>query len=175
MADGDQVPLGVAPDGTVVFATLDSGGSTISKVNPAQPSAVTVLVDHPQDAPEGALSRDGRYLAYQAGTGSGWQIRILDLTTGRHTTIAAGWSPAWSPDGTALMFQQGDGGVFVVPFSPAAGVAGTSVPVMPAGLTGDCCDLAVDHRVLALLPAATSAEFATVVINWPAAVARRRD
>jgi DNA-binding beta-propeller fold protein YncE len=55
------VPIGLAPDGTLVFVTLDPSGSTISKVDPARPQEVTVLAGRPLDAPDGALSRDGRF------------------------------------------------------------------------------------------------------------------
>jgi serine/threonine-protein kinase len=162
--DGNQVPVGLAPDGTLVLLTLDPSGSTISKVNPAQPTAVTVLVDRPQDAPEAALTRDGRYLAYQMNTGRGWQIRTLDLTTGRHTTVEQGWAPAWSPDGTALLYQ-GTNGIFVAPFSPSTGIAGKSDRMIDRVMIPGCCDLANGRRVLALEGAAGALP-ATVVINW---------
>ena len=164
--DGNQVPLGVAPDGTVVFVTLDPGGSTISKVNPAQPNSVTTLIDRPQDAPDGALSRDGRYLAYQLNTGGSWQIRTLDLKTGRHTAVERGWNPAWSPDGGAILYQSIDG-VFVSSFSPATGTAGKSERMLGRAQVPGCCDLASGRRALALITSADRAP-ATIVVNWPA-------
>ena len=161
--DGNQVPVGVAPDGTLVFVTLDPSGSSISKVNPSQPSSVTMLVDRPQDAPEAALTQDGRYLAYQTNTSGGWQIRTLDLATGRHATVEQGWSPAWSPDGTALLYQA-PGGVFVATFSPSTGIAGKSDRIFDQVLVPGCCDLANGRRALALKGAAGVLP-ATVVVN----------
>jgi hypothetical protein len=181
--EGNQVPIGVAPDGTLVFVTIDPGGSTIGKVDPARPEEVAVLVDRRLDAPDGALSRDGRFLAYQIITADGWQIRVLDLESGRHSTVGEGFTPTWSPDGTALVFQ-GTGGrrarsaVLKAPFSRSAGVAGASVAVFDEfSFVPGCCDLAADGRALALVPqvgaAQTSGQMATVIVNWPDLMARR--
>ena len=166
------MPLGLAPDGTLVFVTLDPSGSTIGKVDPARPQNVAVLVDRPQDAPDGALSRDARFLAYQTMTSAGWQIRILDLTSGRHTTVTDGFNPAWSPDASTLLYQSGASGgvsgVMKLPFSsPVSGVAGKSEVVFDeyAFIPG-CCDIATDHRALALVPM-RDLRAITVVLNWP--------
>ena len=176
--DGNQVPIGLAPDGTLVFVTLDPGGSTIGKVDPARPQNASVLVDRPQDAPDGALSRDGRFLAYQAITSGGWQLRTLDLATGRHSTVAAGFNPAWSPDGLTLLYQAaasgGERGVMRLPFSPATGVAGKSEAVFEEyALIPGCCDIAADGRALALVPPRGQRAI-TVVLNWPALVRKAR-
>jgi serine/threonine-protein kinase len=176
--EGNQVPIGLAPDGTLVFVTLDPGGSTIGKVDPAKPQNASVLVDRPQDAPDGALSRDGRFLAYQAITSGGWQLRTLDLVTSRHSTVAAGFNPAWSPDGLTLLYQAaasgGERGVLRSPFSPATGVAGKSEPVFEEySLNPGCCDIAADGRALAVMPPRGQRTI-TVVLNWPALMRRAR-
>jgi hypothetical protein len=173
--EGNQVPIGLGPNGTIVFVTLDPGGSTIGRVDPARPAEVTVLVDRPQDAPEGALSRDGRFLAYQTATAVLFQLRVLDLSSGRHSTVAEGFTPAWSPDGTSLLFQgrgrRGTTGVMKMPFSRSAGVAGASAVVFDDfPFVAFCCDLAADGRVLALVPLTDMARTATVILNWPALV-----
>jgi hypothetical protein len=180
---GNQVPIGLAPDGTLVFVTIDPGGSTIGRVDPSRPERATVLVDRPMDAPDGALSRDGRFLAYQIITGVAWQLRVLDLESGKHSTVGEGYTPAWSPDGTALVFQ-GTGSrraisaVLKAPFSRSAGVAGASVVVFDDfSFVPGCCDLAADGRALALVPqggaAQTSGQMATVIVNWPELMGRR--
>jgi hypothetical protein len=175
--EGDQIPIGLAPDGTLVFVTLDAAGSTIGKVDPARPEDAVVLVDRPADAPDGALSRDGRFLAYQILAGTEWQIRVLDLGSGRHTTVAQGYTPAWSPDGSALLYQgasaSGSTGVFRLPFSPATGTAGRSEVVFDAlSFAPACCDLAADRRVLAVVPP-TEPSRITFVLNWPKGVVGR--
>jgi Tol biopolymer transport system component len=162
--DGNQVPIGVMLDGTLVFVTIDPGGSSISKVNPARPTDITVLVDRSVDSPDGALSRDGRFLAYQAINADAWQVRILELATGRQSTVGKGYSPVWSPDGTALLFQDVIG-EFVSPFSPSTGTAGKSSQVSKEALTPGCCDLAKGGHVLALKGTAIGTP-ATVIVNW---------
>jgi hypothetical protein len=175
--EGNQVPIGLAPDGTLFFVTLDPGGSTIGKVDPARPKDVTVVVDRPLDAPDGALSRDGRFLAYQVITSTGWQVRIINLATGRHATVGEGYTPAWSPDGSSLLFQGGSGAVthvMRVPFSQATGVAGrTEVIFDKYSFSPGCCDLALDGRALALVPSKT-AQAISVVLNWPELLRRPR-
>ncbi|HUF46633.1 MAG TPA: protein kinase [Vicinamibacterales bacterium] len=176
--EGNQVPIGLAPDGTLVFVTLDPGGSVIGKVDPSKPQDAVILVDRPHDAPDGALSRDGRFLAYQISADPVWQIRVLDLATGRHTTVGEGFTPAWSPDGRALLFQgagrDGRSRVTRVPFSPASGVAGGPEVVFDAfALIPGCCDIAADGRALALVQSRRE-NSATVVLNWPALVRQGR-
>jgi len=161
--DGNQVPIGVMLDGTLVFVTIDPGGSSISKVNPARPTDITVLVDRSVDSPDGALSRDGRFLAYQAINADAWQVRILELATGRQSTVGKGYSPVWSPDGTAVLFQDVIG-EFVSPFSPSTGTVGKSSQVSKDALQPGCCDLAKGGHVLALK--GTVGNPATVIVNW---------
>jgi sugar lactone lactonase YvrE len=168
---GNQVPIGLAPDGTLVFVTLDPSGSTIGKVDPARPQDASVLVDRPQDAPDGALSRDGRFLAYQVIASGGWQLRTLELASGRHSTVAVGYNPAWSPDGLTLLYQSAattGAGIARVAFSPSTGVAGKSERVSDEfAFVPGCCDIAADGRALALVPLRAQRAI-TVVLNWPA-------
>jgi Tol biopolymer transport system component len=164
--DGNQVPVGLTSDGTLVFLTLDPGGSSISRVDPTKPESLAVLVDRSVDSPEGSLSFDGRFLAYQAIAADTWQVRILDLASGRHATVGRGYSPAWSPDGTALVHQNTDG-EFVVPFSPATGTVGKGLHISKEQLQPGCCDIGKDGRVLAL-KGLWNQTSATIVVNWPA-------
>jgi Tol biopolymer transport system component len=154
-----------------VFVTLDSVGSTISKVDPARPQDVSVLVDRPMDAPDGALSPDDRFLVYQVLETTVWQIRILDLKSGRHTTVADGFSPMWSPEGNAVFYQSAaeDSTLMMMPFSPATGGAGRSVVFsdVPVVLNGN--DIASNGRALVLVPTQPAVR-ASVIVNWPALV-----
>jgi hypothetical protein len=164
---GNQVPVGLTPAGDLVFVLLDPGGSTIAKVNPAKPDAVTVLVDRPVDAPEASLTRDGRWLAYQAAAGGVWQVRVLDLTTGRQSTAATGYNPIWSPDGSTLLYQRVDG-LRLLSVSTAGGfTAGVDTVVPGSTLLPGTCDLASRTRVLVLQSSEADASRTTVVINWP--------
>jgi serine/threonine-protein kinase len=171
--DGNQIPVGVTPEASLVFLTLDRGGSTIGQVDLSRPSVVKSLVDRPNDAPEAALTRDGRLLVYQVSTGADWQIRILELSSGRQWTAATGFNPAWSPDGMTLMYQH-VGSVRLLPLSVAQGVtSGGPVILEGPGAVPGCCDLVSRSRVLALKPL-TADVITNVVVNWPSLVSKPR-
>ena len=56
-----------------------------------------------------ALSPDGKRLAYQLSEGDTQQLRIVDLATGQSSTLVSEdrtgrYEPAWSPDGTKLVY-----------------------------------------------------------------------
>ncbi len=164
---GNQMPVGLTPDGLLVFVQLDPNGSTIGKVDLERKDAAETLVDRPVDAPEANLSPDGRFLAYQSSTGGPWQIRMLELSTGRQWTVDEGFSPRWSRDGTILLYQVGTGGIKLLPVSTAAGFKpGIAAPLTAMTTMNTCCDL-VDSRRLLVLESEVLDQAITVVVNWP--------
>lgn len=91
---------------------------------PMQPLDLFEL-QYPRDP---QISPDGKRVAYtrrQANVktdGYTSEIWVVDSDSGRQTRIAAGSSPAWSPDGTRLAYLAGEGGatqIFTV--TPGAG------------------------------------------------------
>jgi imidazolonepropionase-like amidohydrolase/Tol biopolymer transport system component len=71
-----------------------------------------------------ALSPDGKRLAYQLSEGDTQQLRIVDLATGQSSTLMSEdrtgrYEPAWSPDGTKLVYTH---------FDPAASPFKPKVP-----------------------------------------------
>ncbi len=171
---GNQVPVGLTPDGQLVFVSLDPNGSTIGKVDPEHPDDVETLVDRPVDAPEADLSPDGRFLAYQSSMGGPWQIRVLELATGRQWAVDEGFSAVWSLDGTTLLYQVGTGAIKLLSVSTAAGFK----PGMVTELTvptnvNTCCDLVDSGRVLVLETETTDSPI-NVVVNWPELLRSRR-
>jgi Tol biopolymer transport system component len=172
-ADGNQIPLGFTAEGRLVFITLDPGGSKIEHVDPSRPDVVKVLVDRQIDAPEAALTRDGRLLAYQAPIGGTWQIRILELSSGRQWTAEGGYNPTWSTDGSTLLYQQ-VGLVRLMSVSSAQGFsAGATTTLDTPAANPGCCDLIDRTRVLALKPV-TIEQVASVIVNWPELVREKR-
>ena len=70
---------------------------------------------------EPAISPDGRYVAYAAGTTASMRIFIRQVTGGRPTqltddSLALQTNPSWSSDGSRILFLSG-GGVFSAPSS----------------------------------------------------------
>ena len=62
-----------------------------------------------------ALSPDGKKLAYQLSEGDAQQLRIVDLATGQSSTLGSQgrtgrYEPAWSPDGTKLVYTHFEAG-----------------------------------------------------------------
>ena len=71
-----------------------------------------------------ALAPDGNKLAYQLSEGNTQQLRIVDLRSGQTSTVlteerSGRYEPAWSPDGTKLLYTQ---------FEPPATPVGPKVP-----------------------------------------------
>ena len=84
---------------------------------------------------EPALSPDGRYVAYVAGTGTNVGVYVRQVTGGRSTrlvedSLGAQTNPSWSPDGSRILFLS-RGGVFSV-----ASSGGAARPEMPASSRG---------------------------------------
>jgi eukaryotic-like serine/threonine-protein kinase len=70
---------------------------------------------------EPALSPDGRYVAYAAGTVAGMRIYVRQVAGGRVTqltddSLAVQTDPSWSSDGSRILFLAG-GGVYSAPSS----------------------------------------------------------
>ena len=172
-ADGNQVPVGISSDlRSLVFITLDPIGSTIARVNLDRPDDVQMLVDRPIDAPNAALSPDGRLLSYQSMIGGDWQVRVLEIETGRQRTVDAGFSTAWSSDGKTLLYMSYRdprdiaASVKMARVSPGPTVEPLGIMLSGPAFSNRCCDLVGPERVLAILETSTSPPI-NVVVNWP--------
>jgi serine/threonine-protein kinase len=84
---------------------------------------------------EPALSPNGRYVAYVAGTDTHMGIYVRQVTGGRPNRLVdesldVQTNPSWSPDASRILFLS-NGGVFSVPSS-----GGAARPEMPAAVHG---------------------------------------
>jgi Tol biopolymer transport system component/imidazolonepropionase-like amidohydrolase len=93
----------ISPDGAIVFVRAgelwlqeDRGG------------AARRLTDWKWIAHSPAVGPDGQHVAYAATRSGRHELRVLDLSTGRSETVLTGdqriGQPAWSPDGSHLVF-----------------------------------------------------------------------
>jgi Tol biopolymer transport system component len=133
-----------------VAMILFEGSGTLSAQRKA-PSVSGLFTMNPDGSALAQLSNDSyarnpvwspgqAYIAYQQAspTGGSPTIYIMDaigtLNGGRTFAVTQGLVPAWSPDGTQLVFQGNDYNLYIVSVNPSAGTAGTPVLFAPGGL-----------------------------------------
>jgi serine/threonine-protein kinase len=83
--------------------------------------AETILAE-PADYDSARVSPDGTRLAMSVLEGAHQNIRVLDWSNGRTTSLTFGdtdyYQPVWTPDGKHVVFTRADGGLY---FAPADG------------------------------------------------------
>ncbi|MDX1675322.1 MAG: protein kinase, partial [Longimicrobiales bacterium] len=111
-----QHPLDFAPDGRLLAQHREytrSPDSDIVLLAPGGEAEPEVLVDGPGLEIHGALSPDGRWLAYVSDLSGQRQVYVTDFpSAATRTKVSTGSAegPAWSPDGTELFFRSRDDG-----------------------------------------------------------------
>jgi TolB protein len=105
-----------APAGPwIVFHSDPGGDSRLSLMRP-DGSDLTLLTDTVAGYPFGAWSPDGSRVAFLSGSfGEGALLVINANGSGEsHVTDIEARAPDWSPDGTKLVFEAVDGGIYSV-------------------------------------------------------------
>ena len=103
-----------APAGPwIVFHSDPGGDSRLSLMRP-DGSDLTLLTDTVAGYPFGAWSPDGSRVAFLSGSfGEGALLVINANGSGEsHVTDIEARAPDWSPDGTELVFEAVDGGIY---------------------------------------------------------------
>ncbi|TSE24616.1 Dipeptidyl-peptidase 5 [Tepidimonas sediminis] len=96
-----------APDGKSVYFVSDRGGAPqIYRMTPDGREVTRVTFEGAYNISP-AVSPDGRHLAYVTRTNGGFQLRVLDLTTGSisaPTDTSADESPSFAPNGRLIIY-----------------------------------------------------------------------
>ena len=98
-----------SPDGQwVVFTAEPAGQADVYRIRP-DGSGIEQLTDHPSFDDQGALSPDGRTLAFVStrarGTADVWLLDLASRTASNLTDHPSGnFRPRWSPDGAWIAF-----------------------------------------------------------------------
>lgn len=111
----------------IVFTSERSGSADIYRVHP-DGTGLEQLTNSPSFEDQGALSPDGRTLAFVSTRGGGMaNIWLLDLKTGRSRNLtpssAGNFRPAWSPDGQWIAFSSNRDTALVRDIRPTGGQA----------------------------------------------------
>jgi serine/threonine-protein kinase len=108
----NQFPVSLSPDGAQLVFHEGAGGAQNSDVMALSLDAnlkARALVKTKDGEDNGAISPDGRWLAYQSNESGDWDIYVrpmLDLERGQKVTVSTGGStqPRWSRDGRELFY-----------------------------------------------------------------------
>ena len=117
------IPLGWLPDARTVIAAVKSESSqSLIKVD-VESGVRSLIRTGPGVRAFGALSPDGRYIAYVLAPDTSGPTRILlqDVITGEDSELVSGagrnYSPLWMPDGSHILFtsdRSGSWGLYAV-------------------------------------------------------------
>jgi len=159
-------PTSVSRDGKLIAYT-ESGGPTRGDVKVASPSSGTTIaaVETPFDETGGALSPDGRLLAYQSDESGRWEIYLLKIDDRQRIPVssAGGRDPIWSANGSSLVYRTGHVWMRVA-IEESGHPSGAPTPIaMPPG--ANIVGIAGD-RMLARLGADAPSAHAVLTLEW---------
>jgi hypothetical protein len=163
--DGRWIVVGMR-DGPHQLALLPAAGG--------EPVGVLPRGGGLTDADEAHFSPDGKWLAFNARSGTQHEVFVIPLpATGQRWQVSAngGVQPRWHPSGRTLYFLDPEGKMMAADISPGATFAsGVPRPLFDIGFVPsanfDDYRVAPDGRFLLKQPVAQSA--IRIVINWTA-------
>ncbi len=174
--DAHQIvlPTSWSSDGTIVFTVEERGaarGARNRDIWMARPGEKPrPVLESPADEQQGAVSPDGRWLAYMSSASGRDEIYVRSLTGSGGTipvSSEGGASPIWAPTGGALYFTNGT----TLMRAPATGTPlQIGAPVLAESLPAETIgvDVAPDGRVLVVMRQdnAANRDFLHILLNW---------
>ena len=156
-------PTSVSRNGLMVYT--ESGGPTRADVKVINLDRGTSVasIETPFDETNGALSPDGRLLAYQSDESGRWEVYVVKLDDRERVPVSSsgGREPVWSADGKSLAYRATDAWMRVAidgsgrPIGAPLAIA-TPVGAAVVGIASDRIlvrtggDASSDHAVLTL-------------------------
>jgi DNA-binding winged helix-turn-helix (wHTH) protein/Tol biopolymer transport system component len=160
-------PTSVSADGTLIAYT-ETGGATRGDLIVASiaTGAVVTTVNTPFDESNGALSPDGRVLAYQSDESGRWEVYLLNLAERRRMSVSTtgGTDPLWSRDGTSLTWRSGNM-LMRVAVDRSGQTHGSPVQMTTVG-NGDVAGVTADNRVLVRRSGNLPVHQAVLTLEW---------
>jgi serine/threonine protein kinase len=126
------------------------------------------------------VSPDGKWIAFHHNESGRFEIAVASFpafTDRRQISTDGGRQPMWRSDGKELFYLDGDGRLMAVPITTTPAFdAGSPQPLFATGIRpGDVNQYAVardGRKFLILEPERGSSEALTVLLDWPARLAR---
>ena len=106
---GDQIPADISQDGRWLYFTEESPGDRdLYRVSleEAGSEPETVLATE-RDEGNPSLSPDGTHLVFETDATGDFRVMVLQLATGRPSSVQRGYFPDWAPNGSRIFYFDG--------------------------------------------------------------------
>jgi Tol biopolymer transport system component len=171
------------PDGRILFwhATPDAGYGIWSVSSTGDDPKM--ILETSNNELQAAVSPDGRWMAYASNFSGHYEVYVQDFPAGNRREVISkdgGTQPQWRGDGRELYYLGADGSIMQV--AVAGGDRFSAAPAKPLFKTTnssafnpyrmDFVPAADGKRFLVRVPVSREAPAITVVLNWPALLAK---
>ena len=133
VSDRQQLPTGIAPDGTLVFyGQTPSTGCDLMRLTLDGARRISPLLQTPADERNGIVTPDGHWLAYESDGSGRYEIHVRPFPNtddGQwQVSSAGGTRPLWSRNGKELFFLGSDGRLMGAPVEASSTVWNAGTP-----------------------------------------------